>query len=128
MKDARLSGLRVWVSSLIHWPARQLHERLDATEHRLEVLKDDIQAELERRALIFERLFAAWAMTALFAAIAGFFLLLGLWLGFARLFGAIAASFLLAVVFIALAPIPVVIIQRRVLAGTSTQGSRRDTA
>ena len=107
MKDARPSGLRVWVGSLIHWPARRLHERLDATEHRLEQLKDDVQAELERRAAIFEKVFAAWAVAALLAAIAGFFFLLGLWLGFARLFGAIAASFLLAAVFIGLAPIQI---------------------
>ena len=112
MKDARPSGLRVWVGSLIHWPARRLHERLDATEHRLEQLKDDVQAELERRAAIFEKVFAAWTVAALLAAIAGFFFLLGLWLGFARLFGAIAASFLLAAVFIGLAPIPVLILRR----------------
>ena len=30
------SGLRLWVGSLIHWPAQQLHARLDATEHRIE--------------------------------------------------------------------------------------------
>jgi hypothetical protein len=108
--DIRLRGLRLWVSSLTHWPVRQLRGHLDATEHRLEEIREDIQAELERRALRFEKVAAAWAATALLIAIAGCFFLLGLWLGFARLFGPVAASFLLACIFVVLAPIPVIIL------------------
>ena len=113
MTNIRLSGLRLWVSSLIHWPGRQLQGKLDAAEHRLDEIREDVQAELERRALLFEKVAAAWAVTALLIAIAGIFFLLGCWFGFARLFGPIAASFLLAVAFAALAPIPVIILRNR---------------
>jgi fatty acid desaturase len=110
MADIRLRGLRVWVSSLIHWPGRQLQGRLDAAEHRLDEIREDVQAELERRARHFEKVAVAWAATALLTAIAGFFLLLGLWLGFERLLGPVAASFLLAFLFVVLAPIPVIVL------------------
>ena len=58
MADIQLRGLRLWVSSLIHWPGRQLQARLEGTEQKLEGLREDIQAELERRALLFEKIFA----------------------------------------------------------------------
>src|ERR1700722_2535155 len=113
MADIQLRGLRLWVSSLIHWPGRQLQARLEGTEQKLEGLREDIQAELERRALLFEKIFAAWVATALLAAVAGIFFLLGCWLGFARLLGPVAASFLLAIIFVALAPLPVILLRRR---------------
>src|SRR5579859_4225827 len=36
------SGLRLWVASLIHWPAQQIHARLDATEQRIEERLENI--------------------------------------------------------------------------------------
>lgn len=107
MTDIQMRGLRLWISSAVHWPSKQIREKIDETEHKFEDMKENIQAELERRARNFERNAVAWAATALLLAIAGFLIVLGLWLWFAQQLGSVEASFLLAAVFIALAPIPV---------------------
>jgi hypothetical protein len=112
MTDLQLSGLRLWLSSLVHWPGRRLHERIDASEHWLEDVRDGFEAELERRVRHFERTAAAWAVTALLLAIAGIFLLIGLWLGFSQLLGRVTASLLLAAAFAALALIPIAILRK----------------
>jgi len=64
------SGLRLWVGSLVHWPAQQLHGRLEATEHRIEERLESIQIDLEHRTRQFERA-AAWVAAALLLMIAG---------------------------------------------------------
>jgi len=112
MTDIQMRGLRLWISSAVHWPIRRIHEKFDETEHKLEDIKENIQAELERRARRFERVAVAWGATALLLAIAGFLTILGAWLWLAQQFGSVAASFLLAAVFIALAPIPVVTLRK----------------
>jgi uncharacterized membrane protein YccC len=75
-------------------------------------MKDNIQAELERRARRFERVAVTWAATGLLLAIAGFFIVVGLWLWFAQQLGPVAASFLLAAIFVALSPVPVVALRK----------------
>jgi len=112
MTGVELSGLRLWVSSLLHWPGQQLKGKLDAAEHRLEEIRESIQIDVERRARHFERVAAAWAVTGLLLAVAGMFFILGLWLGFAHIFGPVAASFLLAAIFVALASIPVLFLRK----------------
>jgi hypothetical protein len=107
-----LSGLRLWVGSLIHWPARQLHERLEATEHGIEDRLGTIQIDLEHRARQFERAAIAWAAAALLLMIAGIFFLIGLWFGLARLLGSIWASFLLAIAFGGLAAAPLLALRK----------------
>ena len=106
------SGLRLWVGSLIHWPARQLHGRLEATEHRIEERLESIQLDLEHRAQQFERTVVAWAAAALLLTIGGIFFLIGLWLGLARLLGPVWASFLLAVAFGGLAAAPLLALRK----------------
>jgi len=118
MTDIQMRGLRLWISSAVHWPIRQIREKFDETEHKFEDLKENLQAELERRARIFERVAIAWAATALLLAIAGFLVVLGLWLWFAQQLGPVEASFLLAAIFVALAPIPVVAL-RKIFPGQS---------
>jgi hypothetical protein len=112
MADIQLSGLRLWISSLIHWPARQLQTKIEATERLFEEIEEAVQTDLERRIWRFERIAVAWAITALLLAIAGIFLLIGLWLGFAQLLGRVAASFVLAAAFGALASIPILILPK----------------
>lgn len=106
------SGLRLWVGSLIHWPARQIHARLDATEHRIEERLESIQLDLEHRAQQFERAAVAWAVAALLLMIGGIFFLIGLWLGLAKLLGPVWASFLLAIAFAGLAVMPLLMLRR----------------
>lgn len=112
MTDIQLSGLRLWIGSLIHWPARQLHAKIEATEHRFEEIEAAVRTDIERRVWRFERIAVAWAIAAGLLAIAGIFLLIGLWLGLAQLLGGVAASFLLAVAFGALALIPLLVLPR----------------
>jgi hypothetical protein len=112
MTDFQLSGLRLWIGSLIHWPAKQLHARIEATEHRFEEIERALQADIERRVWRFERIAVAWAIATLLLAIAGIFLLIGLWLGLAQLFGRVAASFMLAAAFGVLALIPLLVLPK----------------
>ena len=84
MADIQLSGLRLWIGSLIHWPARQLQAKIEATERRFEEIEEAVQSDIERRVWRFERIAVTWAITGLLLAIAGIFLLIGLWLGFAH--------------------------------------------
>jgi Putative Actinobacterial Holin-X, holin superfamily III len=106
------SGLRLWVGSLIHWPARQLHGRLEATEHRIEERLESIQVDLEHRARQFERAVAAWAIAALLLMVAGIFFLIGVWLALAQLLGPVWASFLLAIAFGGLAAAPLLALRK----------------
>jgi hypothetical protein len=106
------SGLRLWVGSLIHWPIRRLHGRLDAAEQRIEEKLESIQIDLEHRARQFERAAVAWAAAALLLMIAGIFILIGLWLGLAQLLGPVWASFLLAIAFGGLAAAPLLALRR----------------
>jgi hypothetical protein len=107
-----LSGLRLWVGSLIHWPAHQLHERLEATEHRIEEGLESIHVDLERRARQFERAAAAWAIAALLLTVAGIFFLIGVWLALAQMLGPVWASFLLAIAFGGLAAAPLLALRK----------------
>jgi fatty acid desaturase len=111
MAESRLSGLRLWVNSMIHWPTNQIREKLEVTEHRLEEIRDRVQADVERELWRFERMAVAWAITALLLAIAGIFFLIGLWVGLSTLFGPVLASFLLAVGFATIAPIPLLVLR-----------------
>jgi len=112
------SGLRLWVGSLVHWPAQQLHGRLEATEHRIEERLESIQIDLEHRARQFERAAAAWVAAALLLMIAGIFFLIGVWLGLARLLGPIWASLLLAIAFAGFAATPLLVLRK-------TSGARK---
>jgi hypothetical protein len=112
MMDIRMSGFRLWVSSLIHWPAQQIHGKLEEAEHRLGEIREVVQADLEHRVWYFERAATAWAITALLMAVAGVFLLIGLWLGIAQLLGGVAGSFLLAATFGALASLPMLVLRK----------------
>jgi hypothetical protein len=100
------------LSSLVHWPARRLEERIGEAEHRLEEMRSHLQVELERQARLFELKAASWAITALLLAIGGVFFLLGLWFGLDQVLGPIVASFLLAVLFGMLSVLPLVFLRR----------------
>lgn len=112
MVNMQLSGLRLWIGSLIHWPARQIRAKVEATERRLEEIEEAVQADMERRVWRFERIAVAWTIAGLLLAIAGIFFLIGLWLGLAQLLGSVVASFVLAVGIGALASIPFMILPR----------------
>ena len=116
MTGLEISGLRLWISSLIHWPGRRLHEQIDATEHWLEEIREGFEAALESRVRHFERIAAVWAVRALALSIAGIFLLIGLWLGLTRFLGPVAASFLLAGAFATFGLVPTAVL-RKILNG-----------
>jgi hypothetical protein len=112
MTGFQLSGFRLWIGSLIHWPAEQFRAKIEATEHRFEEVEKAIQADLQRRVWRFERIAVAWAIAGFLLAIAGIFFLIGLWLWLAELLGGVIASFVLAVGFGALASIPLLILPK----------------
>jgi hypothetical protein len=112
MTDVQPSGLRLWLGSLVHWPARRLEERIGEAEHRLEEMRSHLQIELERQARRFELKAASWAITALLLAIGGIFFLMGLWFGLDQTLGPIVASFLLAVLFGMLSVLPLLFLRR----------------
>lgn len=107
MTVLEVSGLRLWIRSLIHWPGRRLHEQIDATEHWLEEIREGFEVELESRVRHFERTALMGAVKAGMLSIAGIFFLMGLWLALARYFGPLAGSFLLAATFAALGLVPI---------------------
>jgi VIT1/CCC1 family predicted Fe2+/Mn2+ transporter len=112
MSDVQPSGLRLWLGSLVHWPARRLEERIGEAEDRLEEMRGHFQIELERQARRFELRAASWAITALLFAISGIFFLLGVWFGLDQVLGPIAASFLLAILFGMLSVLPLLFLRR----------------
>jgi fatty acid desaturase len=112
MTDIQPSGLRLWLSSLVHWPAQRIEKRIGEAEHRLEEMRDHLQAELEHQARRFELKAASWAITVLLLAIGGIFFLLGLWFGLDQVLGPIAASFLLAILFGMLSVLPLLFLRR----------------
>ena len=112
MTGLEMSGLRLWISSLIRWPGQRLHEQVDLTEHWLEEIRESFEAELENRVRHFERIAIVWIVKALMLSIAGIFFLIGLWLALAQYLGPLAGSFLLAVAFAALGLIPISVLQK----------------
>ena len=117
MTDVQPSGLRLWLSSLVHWPARHLEDRIGEAEHRLEEMRSHLQVDLERQARRFELKAASWAVTALLLAIGGIFFLLGFWFGLDQVLGPVAASFLLAVLFGVLSVLPLLFLRRALRTG-----------
>jgi len=112
MTGLEMSGLRLWISSLIRWPGRRLHEQIDVSEHWVEEMRENFEAELEIRARNFERLAMVWIVKALMLSITGIFFLIGLWLALAQYFGPVAGSFLLSATFVALGLIPISVLRK----------------
>jgi hypothetical protein len=92
--------------------ARRLEERIGEAEHRLEEMRNHLQAEMERQARRFELKAASWAITALLLAVGGIFFLMGLWFGLDQVLGPVAASFLLAILFAMLSVLPLLFLRR----------------